>query len=205
MTVTDTLWSQAHKDIPIQLLSSAEPLTASLIIASFGTSKPYQGRAFDLKIEIDPNDPLPAQKKPLRYGKLPEIHHTFKADPTSPPKIITLVFTAAVMAALPALFIAVGRRLLFFFPWTDTDLIYAQWVSLGANLNHLSKALGASPVAHTLFFVSILGLEGVFFLYYTHWKLYEALPSALGIGLVTFLSGSRALREVQQRRLAGLR
>ncbi|KAL9102229.1 MAG: hypothetical protein Q9163_002611 [Psora crenata] len=174
-----------HKEIPLELLSSSEPLIASLIIASFGSSKPYNSHAFDLSIAVDPSSPLPPLDKPLRYGKLPEIHHQFKPDPTNPPIIITLAFTAAVLAALPALLI--------------------MWVKLGANLNHLSKAFRTSPVSHAMFFGSIVALEGIFFLYYTHWKLFQALPSALGIALVAFLSGSRALREVQQRRFAGLR
>ena len=48
-------------------------------------------------------------------------------------------------------------------------------------------------------------MEGIFFMYYTSWNLFQTLPGAVGIGLITFLSGSRALREVQERRLAGLR
>lgn len=42
-------------------------------------------------------------------------------------------------------------------------------------------------------------------MYYTSWNLFQTLPAAAAIGLVTFLSGSRALREVQERRLSGLR
>ena len=98
---------QSQKDIPAQLLSSTEPLKASLFIASFGSSKGYNAPAFDLKIEVDSNSPLLKQEQPVRYGKLPEIHHTFKSDPQSPSKIITLVFTLAVIAALPALLIVV--------------------------------------------------------------------------------------------------
>ena len=98
---------QTHKDIPIQLLSAPGPLTASLIIASFGKSKPYRSHVFDIAIETDPGISLPAQKKPQRYGKLPEIHHIFKSDPTSPPKILSIVFTAAVLVTLPALLITV--------------------------------------------------------------------------------------------------
>ncbi|KAI4126324.1 MAG: hypothetical protein LQ338_003801 [Usnochroma carphineum] len=93
----------SHKDLPTQFLASSNTLSASLIIASFGTSTPYRSPAFDLKIEFDPSAPPPAAEKPLRYGKLPEIHHIFKPDPKSPPKIITLFFTAAVIATLPAL------------------------------------------------------------------------------------------------------
>ncbi len=82
-------------------MSSSSPLQASLVVASFGSSTPYNSKAFDLKIELDA--PLPDAEKPLRYGKLPEIHHIFKSDPTSPPKIITVVFTAAVVLTLPVL------------------------------------------------------------------------------------------------------
>ena len=42
-------------------------------------------------------------------------------------------------------------------------------------------------------------------MYYKSWTLFQTLPTAIGIGLIAFLSGSRALREVQERRLTGLR
>ena len=102
---------QTQKDLPTQLLSSTGPLDASLVIASFGSSKPYSEKAFDLSIELDSGSPLQTPKKPLRYGKLPEIHHIFKPDPKSPPMIITLVFAAAVIAALPILLGAVSAAL----------------------------------------------------------------------------------------------
>ncbi|KAI4099569.1 MAG: hypothetical protein LQ345_007482 [Seirophora villosa] len=181
-------WStgqESHKDLPTQFLTEQRTLSASLIIASFGSSTPYRSPAFDLKVELDPSAPPPSVEKPLRYGKLPEIHHTFKADPKSPPKIITVVFTAAVLATLVSLFFG--------------------WLSLGANLNHTSKAFGSSPLSHGAFFCSILAMEGIFFMYYTSWNLFQTLPAAAIVGLVAFLSGSRALREVQDRRLAGLR
>ncbi|KAJ9657696.1 hypothetical protein H2201_008102 [Coniosporium apollinis] len=174
-----------HKDLPFQLLTSSSPLKASLVIASFGSSTPYKRHVFDLTIKLDPNVPIWVPDEPVRYGKREEIHHIFRSDPTSPPKIITLVFTAAVVAALPALF--------------------GVWLTLGANVNHLQKALGAAPVSHALFFGSIVALEGIFFMYYTRWNLFQTLPPAVAVGVVAFLSGSRALSEVQERRLAGLR
>ena len=99
---------QTHKEIPSQLLASTADLSASLIIASFGTSKPYNSLAFDLRIQRNTAAPVPATEKPLRYGKLPEIHHIFKSDPKSPPKIISLVFTAIVLVAFPALLVSVS-------------------------------------------------------------------------------------------------
>jgi len=174
-----------HKDLPAQFLLPSASLTATLYIASFGTSTPYASETFTLSIIHAPGAPLPTLEVPLRYGKLPEIHHIFKPDPTSPPKIISLFFTCVVLAALPAVLLA--------------------WVALGANVNHLGTALGKSPVSHALFFGSILVMEGIFFMYYTSWNLFQTLPAAFAVSVVTFLSGSRALSEVQERRLAGLR
>ncbi len=80
-----------------------------------------------------------------------------------------------------------------------------QWTYLGGNLNHLDKALSDAPISHALFIGSIVGIEFVFFLYYTVWNLFQTLPVLGVVGLVAFLSGSRALTEVQGRRLSDLR
>lgn len=76
---------------------------------------------------------------------------------------------------------------------------------LDVNLDHLSVALKAAPIPHIVFVSSVIGLEGIFFMYYTSWNLFQMLPASLIVGTVAFLSGSRALSEVQERRLAGLR
>ncbi|KAJ9362269.1 putative oligosaccharyltransferase subunit ribophorin II [Paecilomyces variotii] len=173
-----------QKDVPYQLLKSTQPIDASIVIGSFGSSKGYRGEAFKLAIDRDVNVPLPATGAP-KYGKLAEIHHIFKPDPKNPPVIMTLVFVGAVLATLPVL--------------------AAIWIYLGANLNHLPAAVKSAPVPHALFVGSIVGLEGIFFLYYVSWNLFQMLPAAVAVGLVTFLSGSRALSEVYERRLKGLR
>lgn len=80
-----------------------------------------------------------------------------------------------------------------------------QWLALGANADHLQKALSSAPVAHGVFFGSIVAMEGVFFMYYSAWNLFQTLPVAGVVGVVAFLSGTRALGEVQRRRLAGER
>lgn len=79
------------------------------------------------------------------------------------------------------------------------------WAYLGANADHASKAFGDAPVAHGLFFGSVMAMEGVFFMYYTSWNLFQTLPVAAVVGVVAYISGSRALTEVQGRRLAGER
>ena len=76
---------------------------------------------------------------------------------------------------------------------------------MGGNFNHLSKAMSDAPLSHALFVGSIVGIEGAFFLYYTAWNLFQTLPLLTVLSLVAYISGSRALTEVQERRLAGLR
>jgi oligosaccharyltransferase complex subunit delta (ribophorin II) len=72
-------------------------------------------------------------------------------------------------------------------------------------MNHVSVALKSAPLAHILFVSSLIGMEGIFFMYYTSWNLFQTLPPAIAVSAIAFLSGSRALSEVQDRRLAGLR
>ncbi|CAL3970368.1 unnamed protein product [Diplocarpon coronariae] len=174
-----------HKDLPIQLLATGKPLQATLLLASFGPSKGFSDHIFDLDVQVDASIPKQKYEKPLRYGQREEIAHTFKEDPKSGPKIISIFFVLAVLATVPVLL--------------------GTWAYLGANLSHLSKAVGAAPLSHSLYFGSILSMEGIFFLYYCNWSLFQTLPAAGVVSLVAFLSGSKALSEVQTRRLAGER
>lgn len=94
---------QTQKELPVQFLSSPQPLRATLLLASFGSSRPFSNHIFNLDVRTDPNLPKPQYDKPLRYGKLPEIHHIFKADPKSGPIIISVFFVGLVLATLPLL------------------------------------------------------------------------------------------------------
>ncbi|KAF2717149.1 hypothetical protein K431DRAFT_256125 [Polychaeton citri CBS 116435] len=174
-----------QKDLPFQFITSQSPISASIVLASFGSSTPFKKQTFSLKVESDPSAPFPIPAAPERYAPKPEIHHIFRSDPKSPPQIISLFFTLAVLAALP--------------------LLLGAWALLGANISDFGKAFGTSPVAHGLFFGSVLAMEGVFFLYYLSWNLFQTLPVAGVVGVVAYVSGSRALTEVQERRFAGQR
>ncbi|KAL4885543.1 Oligosaccharyltransferase subunit Ribophorin II-domain-containing protein [Aspergillus karnatakaensis] len=172
------------KDLPSQFLSTSEPLDARILIGSFGSSQAYNEPAFQLSLARGADEPIPTFEA-SRYGQLPEIHHIFKADAQSPPVVITLAFIALVLAAFPVL--------------------AGVWLYLGANINHLPRAIRAAALPHAAFVGSLLAIEGIFFLYYTHWTLFQILPAVAATGVVAFISGSRALGEVQGRRLAGLR
>ncbi|KAG5920726.1 hypothetical protein E4U42_006087 [Claviceps africana] len=175
----------SQKDLPIQLLSSPSPLQASLVIGSTGSTKGSVAPVFDMEIKTDPVHPVQSPAAPLRYGKLPEIHHTFRPDPKNPPKVVSLVFALAVLATVPALF--------------------AGWTVLGGNICHAKQAMSTAPISHGLFFGSVVAMEGVFFLYYSAWNLFQTLPAVGLVGAVAVLSGTKALGEVQGRRLAGER
>ncbi|KAF4967589.1 hypothetical protein FSARC_4886 [Fusarium sarcochroum] len=175
----------SQKDLPIQLLLSDEPLKANLVLGSFGSSNPLISPVFEIKIRLDPNTPAPEYEGPVRYGPRAQIHHIFKVGDKSPPMIVSLTFALAIAASVPALFLG--------------------WLFLGANVNHLSKALGAAPISHVAFFGSIAAIEGAFFLYYVKWNLFKTLPVVIVLGVVSLLSGTKALSEVQSRRLAGER
>lgn len=95
-------FQQTHKNLPAQFQRANTSLSANIVIASFGSSSGYHSLAFPLKIESDTTAPT-ASEKPLRYGKLPEIHHIFRADPKSPNIVIVLFFTAAALVTLPIL------------------------------------------------------------------------------------------------------
>lgn len=99
--------------------------------------------------------------------------------------MISLFFTLVILATLPVLLGA--------------------WLALGGNISHASKAFSTAPIAHGLFLGSVFGLEGVFFLYYSAWKLGPTLTAAAVLGVVAYVSGSKALTEVQERRLSGQR
>ena len=155
------------------------------VFASFGNSKPYKSKIFDFAVDPDSSTPNTLAHQPSRYGKLPQIQHIFRSDPTSPNVVITIIFGCAIFASLPVLL--------------------GSWLTAGMNLNHLPSAVQKAPLAYTGFLGGVLALEGLFFAYYLGMTLFTLLPLALALGTITFISGSRALSEVQDRRLAGKR
>lgn len=161
---------------------------------------------FDIEVTNDPAVPQRKYEKPLRYGKRDEINHIFRPDATSGPKIISVFFVLAILATVPVLLGAVcPLSPACVLGCEQSANISAQWAFLGANLTHLTDALSAAPISHGLFFGSIVSIEGIFYLYYSSWNLFQTLPVAGAVGLVAFLSGSKALSEVQTRRIAGKR
>ncbi|KAM0288104.1 hypothetical protein ACHAQH_000172 [Verticillium albo-atrum] len=176
----------AQKDLPIQHSITPEHLTAYIVIGSFGSSAAIESPLFNVEIDRNPDDLRPlSYEAPLRYGKLNEQTHHYRKHDTSPNILLSLIGLGLVVATYPALL--------------------AAWAYFGANLNHVQQALNKAPIAHTTFFGSIVAMEGVFVAYHVGWKLLHILPIVGVVGTVIFLSGVKALSEVQGRRLTGLR
>jgi len=177
----------SQKDLPPSFITSPSPLALHMAVGDF---KQNTKCAFISVAKVIPSFDTAAASNALgdplvKYQALPEMRHTFRPDPRSPPKILTFVFLAAVGAALVGLFVA--------------------WIVLGANLSSLPTALSTSPISHPLFICSLLTIEGVFVMYYLRWNLFKTLAAAVCVAPIAFLSGSRALREVRGRRIRGER
>ncbi|KFY34255.1 hypothetical protein V495_08189 [Pseudogymnoascus sp. VKM F-4514 (FW-929)] len=173
-----------YASLPSALLSSPS-LSASLVLGSFGSAPASTTTLFNIALSAEEVEAAKQVAKPVRYGKLPEIHHIFGAEPGSPPRVISVFFALAVLATLP--------------------VVLGAWALVGGNAGHVGAALSAAPVSHGLFFGSLVAMEGVFAMYYVSWRLFEVLPLAGVVGAVAFVSGSKALSEVQARRVRGER
>lgn len=75
--------------------TSTAPLHVSLLIGSF-VHDPLKVELFDLI--LPESAPVPMHPDEPHFHPQPEIQHTFRADPKSPPRVISLVFAGGVLA-----------------------------------------------------------------------------------------------------------
>ncbi|KFZ07464.1 hypothetical protein V501_06429 [Pseudogymnoascus sp. VKM F-4519 (FW-2642)] len=113
-----------YASLPSALLSSPS-LSASLVLGSFGSAPASETQLFNIALGAD--ETLAQEiEKPVRYGKLSEIHHIFAAEQSSPPRVISVFFALAVLATLP--------------------VVVGAWALAGGNAGHVGKALAAAPL-----------------------------------------------------------
>lgn len=198
---------QAQKDLPIQHSISSGPLSARIVIGSFGAAQALETVGlFEVNVDNVDDRIAKSHTPPLRYGKRDEIVHQFRAPVKTPPKIISIIFALAVFATVPAVLGAVCTPASpICVAFTPANSLFPQWALLGANVNDAAKAFSSAPVSHAVFFGSLVAMEGALFLYHVQWTLFQFLPVAGVISVVALVSGSKALGEVQGRRLAGHR
>lgn len=71
--------------------------------------------AFDVELKQDPNATPPSVAQALRYGKKPHINHIFREPTKYPPAFFSLVFSVAVVAALPVLLFLVSSPRYYYY------------------------------------------------------------------------------------------
>jgi oligosaccharyltransferase complex subunit delta (ribophorin II) len=106
---------QTQRDLPAFLLTSPS-LSLSLVLGSSGSTPGSIAFIGNVEPSLDPTAKLIFEKQKAKdlgdgnvvYRAKEEIHHIFRADPKSPPKIITLAFLLAVLAGLGGLFLVVS-------------------------------------------------------------------------------------------------
>lgn len=98
--------------------SGAAPLRVSLLLGSFVHSP----AAFDLfDLYIPPSAPAPVHSEEVFYHPRPELAHTFHPDPKLPPRPVSALFSALVLAPWVVLFVLVRVML---FPPLMVQLFY---------------------------------------------------------------------------------
>ncbi|TFK49100.1 hypothetical protein OE88DRAFT_1646672 [Heliocybe sulcata] len=140
--------------------TSTSPVKVSLLLGSYKHSP----ASLDLfTVSVPASVPAPADP----FAPLPEITHTFRPEQKVPPKFISAVFSAIVLA-----------------PWV---VLLGLWSTLRYSVPHLF-----SP--HVIPFVSSLAaFEGLLLWYWIDLKLGQVLLYGALLGMVTLLTGKQAL------------
>ncbi|KAG7086663.1 hypothetical protein E1B28_002603 [Marasmius oreades] len=152
------------------------PLQVTLLL---GTSqfKPLKLPLFDLF--IPPSHPATEHPDEVLYRKRPDIEHTFRPEPKTPPKVVSAVF-AGLVAGLP---------------WAILIGLWSQLTNL--RLTHLLSL-------HVVPFTITLGaFEVLLFQYWVRLKLGEVLLYGAVLGVVTLFTGKHALSNIAERRSSG--
>ncbi|KTW26372.1 hypothetical protein T552_02854 [Pneumocystis carinii B80] len=169
-----------HNRIPLSLLFSETPLLLTLVIGSFGDVTPLLYKLGKLEITDINNDyemPIP----PKRYGPLPEISHTFSPERVESSKILSLLFSCAILFGFVKLF-----KLL-----KNTSFETSSFLSI----------IRDNSFSCFLFFILLLSIEFLFYLYWTSIRLLHTLAGILIISPFLFFYGRRTLSEIQKRRI----
>lgn len=80
-----------------------------------------------------------------------------------------------------------------------------QWLQIGYTPAKVISELTSGSTARTAyiasFLASLVGLEYLFYLYWTQLDLFQTLTYLGGLSIVTFFTGQRALGSIQAKRL----
>jgi len=148
------------------------PLQVTLMLGSFK----YTGAQYKLfELHLPRTQPAPQHAEAHLYRYKPLIAHTFREDPKLPPRIVSLVFAATVLAP---------------------------WVVLIGLLSRIPLSLPNLLSHKILPFVVLLGaFEGLLFTYWLRLRLGDVLLYGALLAIPTAVTAKRALGALVQWRL----
>ncbi|KAF8190448.1 oligosaccharyl transferase delta subunit [Pholiota molesta] len=151
---------------------NSDPLKVSLIIGS-SQHDPLSIELFDLVLPR--SQPAPQHPLEATYHPLPEIQHTFRPENKLPPRFISAVSAAVVLA-----------------PWA---ILLGLWSQVAPRPAHL-----LSP-SILLFILSLGAFEGLLFWYWVDLKLGDVLLYGAILTIPTVFAGKQALSSIGSKRL----
>ncbi|CAG8437345.1 6177_t:CDS:2 [Funneliformis mosseae] len=151
----------------------------NLIIGTFSHDNPINYHIGTVKIDIPKT-----YSAPVKYGPKPEIHHIFNPDQKLPPTFLSYSFVVIVLT-----------------PWL---FLIGAWIHLGVNVSFLTSELETLP-AIIGFLGTLSAIEILFYNYWTHLNIFQTLSWLSGLSALAFFLGQKALSDVQEWRLKGLR
>ncbi|KAK7035382.1 hypothetical protein VNI00_011913 [Paramarasmius palmivorus] len=149
------------------------PLQTTLLIGAPSYS-PLRVELFDLY--VPQSHPAPVHPDEASFHVRPEIQHTFRPDPKTPPQAVSAAFAGAVIAA----------------PWL---LLLGLWSQI--SFKPTSRLF--SP--HILPFIATLGaFEVLLYKYWVELRLGQVLAYGAVLGVVTVFTGRHALSNIASKR-----
>lgn len=148
----------------------------SLIVGDTRISNPSMWTfiAIDLKFSDSTTASSLQQPASRLVSSKPVIHHIFKEQDKRPANLVSDFFT--VLAASPLL------------------ILIGLWFKLGVNMSKFSFSFST-----LLFHSGIASIFGLFTMFWLYLNIFSTIKYLLCIGIVTFLSGHRALRALATR------
>ncbi|KAI0261585.1 oligosaccharyl transferase delta subunit [Gloeopeniophorella convolvens] len=151
--------------------SGTAPLRVSLLLGSFAHA-PATLDLFDL--HVPPSAPAPVHPDEALYRPRPPLAHTFRPDPKLPPRPVSALFTALVLA-----------------PWV---VLLGLWGAVRPRVPHLFS-LSVLP-----FVSSLVLIEGLLFWYWVELRLGQISLYGSGAAAFAVLTGKQALASISARR-----
>ena len=165
-----------------------DPLQVSLIIGS-SAHDPLSVELFDLVLPL--SQPAAEHPQEAAFHVRPEIKHTFRPDPTLPPKAISFVFAAIALSPWVVL-VGLVRRSQYLLIFTSS---HTQWSQVAPSPTQL-----LSP--NVLPFVLSLGaFEVLLFRYWVGLKLGQVLLYGAILAIPTVFAGKQALATIGRQRV----